>query len=291
LKEEAALTPPSIYKSAAGEQAIMARYDSLLARWPIPHTTLHIPTRHGRTFVIASGAESAPALVLLHGAGTNSAMWAGDVAEYSRRYRVLAIDLLGEPGKSDPNRMDWAGPAYAEWLEDVLDALGYEVVTIIGLSQGAWTALKFSVSKPQRVTALAVLSPGGIVPDKLSFVARALPLSLMGRWGIARINRLVLGGQSVPPEVEATMTLMMTHFKTRVGALPIFSDAELRRLTMPVQLVIGKRDALRDAEQIAARMQRLVPHLTTTIIPDAGHALINSRAHILPFLAASAPPT
>jgi pimeloyl-ACP methyl ester carboxylesterase len=225
--------------------------------------------------------------VLLHGAGTNSAMWAADVTDYSRQYRVLALDLPGEPGKSAPNRPSWNGPAYAEWLEDVLNALKLEAVTIIGLSQGAWTALKFAVSQPERVTALVVLSPGGITPDKLSFVVRALPLLLLGRWGIKRINRMVLGGQSVPAEVEEAMTVLMTHFKTRVGVLPIFSDAELRQLTMPVQLVMGARDTLRDAEKITARMKQLVPHLTATLIPEAGHALVNVRTYVLPFLATS----
>ncbi|MBV9792008.1 MAG: alpha/beta hydrolase [Chloroflexi bacterium] len=282
------MTPPAIYRSVAGEQAVQARYDALLARWPVPYQALHIPTRYGETFVIDSGSQAAQPLVLLHGAGTNSAMWAGDVAEYSRHYRVLAIDLLGEAGKSAPNRMDWAGPAYAEWLDEVLQSLGIKAVTLIGLSQGAWTALKFAIYTPASVTALVALSPAGIVPDKLSFVSRALPLSLLGGWGIRRINRLVLGGQSVPAEIEETMTLNMTHFKTRVGVVPLFSDDELRRLRMPVQLVIGRRDALRDAEKIAARMQQLVPQLTPTIIPDAGHALINSRAYILPFLAATA---
>jgi pimeloyl-ACP methyl ester carboxylesterase len=265
----------------------MALYDSLLARWPVPYTTLNVPTRHGRTFVIASGAESAPPLVLLHGAGTNSMMWAADVTDYSRQYRVLAIDLPGEPGKSAPNRPSWEGPAYREWLEDVLNALEIEAVTIIGLSQGAWTALKFAVSKPERVTALVVLSPGGITPDKLSFVVRALPLLLLGRWGIKRLNRLVLGGQSVPAEVEDALILLMTHFKVRVGRLPIFSDLELRRLTMPVQLLMGARDPLRDAEKITARMKQLAPHLTATILPEAGHALVNARTYILPFLATS----
>jgi pimeloyl-ACP methyl ester carboxylesterase len=145
------LTLQSIYKSPAGEQAVMALYDSWLARWPAPYTTLNVPTRHGSTFVIASGAEAALPLVLIHGAGTNSTMWAGDVADYSRHYRVLAIDLPGEPGKSAPNRPSWDGPAYAEWLEDVLNALPLEAVTIIGLSQGAWTALKFAISHPDWV--------------------------------------------------------------------------------------------------------------------------------------------
>ena len=98
---------------------------------------------------------------------------------------------------------------------------------------------------------------------------------------------MVLGGQSVPGEVEEAMMVLMTHFKTRVGVLPIFSDTELRRLTMPVQLVVGMRDALRDAEKITARMKELVPHLTATIIPEAGHAVVNARTYILPFLATS----
>jgi pimeloyl-ACP methyl ester carboxylesterase len=262
----------------------MALYDSLLLCWPVPYITFTVPTRHGRTFIIASGEESAPPLVLLHGAGTNSAMWAGDLVDYGRHYRVLAIDLLGEPGKSAPNRPRWDGPAYAPWLDDVLHALNVEAMTIIGLSQGGWTALKFAVVHPTRVTRLVLLSPGGIVPDKRSFVVRALPLLSLGRWGIRRITHLVLAGQSIPADVEDAMTVLMTHFKARVGALPIFSDMELQRLTMPVQFVMGKWDVLRDAERVAARMQKWVPHLTTTIIPEEGHALVNARPYILPFL-------
>jgi pimeloyl-ACP methyl ester carboxylesterase len=66
----------------------------------------------------------------------------------------------------------------------VLHALQVEAVTIIGISQGAWTAIKFAVAYPEHVTRLVVLSPGGIVPDKLSFVVRAIPLLLLGRRGL-----------------------------------------------------------------------------------------------------------
>jgi pimeloyl-ACP methyl ester carboxylesterase len=106
----------------------------------------------------------------------------------------------------------------------------------------------------------------------------------LGRWGIGRINRMVLGGQSAPADVKEAMTVLMTHFKPRIGALPIFSDSELRQLSIPVQLVMGGRDPLRDAERIAAWMKALVPHLTTTIIPEAGHALVGARTYVLPFL-------
>ena len=254
---------------------------------PVLVRNLDITSRYGTTFVAASGSELAPPIVLIHGAGSNSAIWAGDVGEYSRHYRVYAVDLPGEPGKSAPARLDWNSSAYAEWLGDVLDGLKVERAIFIGLSQGGWTALKFATSRPERVDKLALLTPGGITPDRISFALRAIPLSFLARWGIERINRMVFGPQPIPTEVNEAVTLIMTHFKPRIGVLPIFSDEELRRLTMPTLLLIGQEDALRDARKVAERMQKLVPELTAKIIPQAGHAIYNTTSHIMPFLAAT----
>ncbi|HRL14536.1 MAG TPA: hypothetical protein PKX07_21820, partial [Aggregatilineales bacterium] len=117
------MTTTALYKSAAGEQAVMATYDAALQNWAVPYTTRRIATRHGSTFVIVSGDESAPPLILLHGAGGNSTIWAGDVGQFCRRYRVYAFDLVGEAGKSAPTRPAWKGPAYSEWLQDVFEGL------------------------------------------------------------------------------------------------------------------------------------------------------------------------
>jgi pimeloyl-ACP methyl ester carboxylesterase len=112
-----------IYKTPEGERTVMALYDNALKNWSAPYETRQIPTRHGDTFVIASGNPASPVLILLHGAGGNSTMWAGDVGDYSRHFRVYAVDLPGEAGKSAPNRPAWDRPAFAEWLEDVFDGL------------------------------------------------------------------------------------------------------------------------------------------------------------------------
>ncbi|MBO0783698.1 MAG: hypothetical protein J2P37_33215, partial [Ktedonobacteraceae bacterium] len=86
----------SVYKTPEGEKAVIAFYDSILKHWPVPHQTLSVDTRHGDTFIIVSGLSSSPPLVLLHGAGTNSSMWAGDVVAYSQDFSTYAVDLLGE---------------------------------------------------------------------------------------------------------------------------------------------------------------------------------------------------
>jgi pimeloyl-ACP methyl ester carboxylesterase len=280
------MTSP-IYKSAAGEAAVMALYNKTLAQWPVPSTTAMLPTRQGDTFVIASGPADAPPVLLLHGAASNALAWIGDVATCSRAMRVYAVDLPGEPGRSSPNRPPWTGPAYVEWLEDVLNGLGSERAALVGISQGGWTALKFATARPERVAALVLLAPAGITTARLSFLLRALPLSLLGRRGGEAINRIVFGKQPIHPDAAAFMDVIMTHFKPRVGALPNFTDAELARLTMPTLLIAGAQDALYPSAKTAARLQAHASDLTVRMLPEMGHVLHGLAGEIETFLAAN----
>ncbi|MBX3082378.1 MAG: alpha/beta fold hydrolase [Anaerolineae bacterium] len=278
------MTASTLYKSLAGEQTVMAMYDAALKNWTAPYTTHTVPTRHGDTFVVASGDAHAPSLILLHGAGSNAAVWAGDVRDYAARYRVYAVDLIGEAGKSAPNRPTWESPAFAEWLDDVLHGLGVQQVTLVGISQGAWTALKYAVYAPERVDRLVLLTPGGIVPDRASFLFTALALMMLGNWGIKRMVRALFADQTVPAGVMDIVAQITSQFKPRIGVLPIFTDDELRRLTMPTLLLGGTKDILRDVDKIAARLRGLLPQLTVTMVQGAGHALINTSGCVMEFL-------
>jgi pimeloyl-ACP methyl ester carboxylesterase len=276
----------SIYKSPAGKRNIMALYDAVLARWPVTHETFNLSTRHGDTFIIASGKKSAPPLALLHGSASNAVSWVGDVVAYSQRFRIYAVDLPGEPGKSAENRPAWDGPGFAEWLEDVLDGLKIQETALLGISQGGWTALKFATYRPERVTRLVLLAPGGVMPTRRSFILRAVFFSMFGHWGADRINRLVFGKQPIHPEAAKFMEAIYTHFKVRIGKEYLFSDDELKRLNMPTLLIGGAQDALFPMQGVVARLQKNVPQLKAVLIPDMGHALINLSGQIIPFLTA-----
>ncbi|HEX2621695.1 MAG TPA: alpha/beta hydrolase [Phototrophicaceae bacterium] len=277
----------SLYRTPEGEQAVMAMYDTVLKNWSAPYQTQMISTRQGDTFVITSGETAAPALILLHGAGGNSSMWAPDIADYSRHFRVYAVDLPGEAGKSTSNRPAWEGSAFVEWLEDVLNALNVDRATLVGISQGAWTALKFAVVMPERVEKLVLIAPGGIVPDRLSFILRAVVLLSTGEWGARRMVDSLFADQPVLEVVKVNVARMMRQFKGLIGRLPIFSDDELRRLTMPVLLLGGTKDIMRDLSKIEARLRAFVPDLTVKSIVGGGHALINTRSEVLDFLTTS----
>src|SRR2546429_459694 len=95
---------------------------------------------------------------------------------------------------------------------------------------------------------------------------------------------MLYADQRVSEGVQAMSAVLLSNFRTRVGILPIFSDEQLQRLTMPTLLLGGTKDALRAIANIAARLRTFAPQLDVTILPGAGHAVVNTAEHILSFL-------
>ena len=81
-------------------------------------------------------------LPLIHGIAGSSATWRAVIPQLSKRYRVVAPDLLGH-GKSAKPRGDYSLGAFAVWLRDLLDELRITRVTVVGHSLGGgelWNA-------------------------------------------------------------------------------------------------------------------------------------------------------
>ncbi len=275
---------PSVFKSKDGQRQVMELYDRMLRQWPVEHQCLEIPTRHGNTFVIASGDPGADQLILLHGAGSNSLMWIDDVQAYSKYYRVYAVDLIGEAGKSAANRPPLLGPAYTEWLVDIYAGLKIDKATIVGISQGGWIALKFATVRPARVDRLILICPGGIIRDNMPFVVYAFTLTTMGLWGIRRLVKMLFADQPVEESMLEAMTLTIKNFKYRLAIPPLYANEELAALTMPTLFIGGTKDALRNSAKIADRLRRLLPNLTVDLIDGEGHAINDTTCTTLPFL-------
>ena len=175
--------------------------------------------------------------------------------------------------------------AYAEWMQDIFSALQIKKATLVGISLGGWMALKFATAYPEQVEKLILLCPSGIGPQKKSFIWRILPLLLMGQWGTQRILRIVNGPERMPDEANQYSMVIGTSFNPRMEEIPIFSDTELRQLTMPTLLIAGAKDVLLHSDKSVSRARELIPRLTSELLPEAGHVLINLSGRIGSFLA------
>lgn len=275
----------TIYKSDAAAQLVLQRYREHLDAWPVPSEHLRIPTREGETFVVVSGPVDAPPLVLLHGSGANTSTWLGDIASWSETFRTYAVDLVGEPGLSAQTRPALDSDAPAAWLDDVLDALGVTSTAMVGMSLGGWTALDYTVRRPGRVTALALLCPGGVGRQTTARMLRAMLPLPFGAWGRRRSVSRVTGltGPGYAPVLD-DLVRTFGLFRPRTERLPIFPDDALSAVTAPVLVLVGACDVMFDSAETAERARRCLPDARVHVLPGAGHALLGQTDCVLDFL-------
>jgi pimeloyl-ACP methyl ester carboxylesterase len=117
-------------------------------------------------------AGTGETLLLIHGMAGSSATWRAVIPELSKKYRVVAPDLLGH-GESTKPRGDYSLGAFAALLRDLLDELGIRRATIVGQSLGGGVAMQFTYQHRDYCERLALISSGGLGPD-LNWILRIL---------------------------------------------------------------------------------------------------------------------
>lgn len=270
----------NIFKSEEGRDKIRGYYNKILSFFPF--TQRYVNTSFGRTFILEAGSDENPAIILLHGSCSNSAAWLGDIPLMAMQYHVYAVDLFGEPGNSDENRLDLNSIEHPRWLNEVMDLIGVEQAVIIGNSLGGWLALHFAAAFPKRTRALVLIAPSGIILPKQSFLDQTADISV-NPGSASSVSDAMMGEAKLPKEVLEFMTLVLENFNPIIGALPVLTDKQLISLAMPVLYIAGTNDIAMDSTQAAYRLSQFVSHAKIHL-NESAHVITSTADKIIPFL-------
>ncbi|MFN8532942.1 MAG: alpha/beta fold hydrolase [Dehalococcoidia bacterium] len=209
------------------------------------------------------GEETAPAVVITHAVPLSSLAWV-NVMPYFADYglQVFALDLPGSGG-TQPAASPLDLDGYARALEAFVDAIGFDVVHLVGHATHAATALRFSVRHPGRVRRLVL--------SKTPFLDEASRRRFAGTDpGLYRADLPFPSREHwspVPQLDDDRFDLLVRRMRFDIGragprwiegyqALAEYDlEADLRRLRIPCRLVWGELDqfvAHRDAMVEAA---------------------------------------
>jgi pimeloyl-ACP methyl ester carboxylesterase len=267
---------PSGFTSDRGREKFFAAYDAAFAQlWPVPSSAEDVPTSFGVVRVYRSGPPGPDPVVLLSGAGGNALGWYRHVAALSALRPVVAVDPLGEAGRSVPSRAIEDGVSMARWLDEVLAAVGAERAHLVGSSYGGWTALEHERHRPGRTSAVTLVDPAGLA----ELTGRFYRWVILGGLTVLlppplrhRASRLLVNGTLLEDDLMR-LGLAARSFRRRLPAPPVWSDADLAAVTTPVQLLLGARSAMHDPIAVARRIAAAAPSWRTEVVPGAGHAL------------------
>ncbi|MFD1831336.1 alpha/beta fold hydrolase [Streptomyces desertarenae] len=238
-----------------------------------------VETSSGTTHVYRYGpadpaARSRTPVVLVHGAGSCSAMWYPNTPALSAARPVYAIDTPGDPGRSVQREPLHEPERAAQWLDETLAGLGLDHVHLVGSSYGGWLALNQAHRRPGRLASVTLLDPGGLEKVGLRFFlwifaslfATFAPKALRPRLA-AWLEQPVL----VVPELRTMIRTGVRAYRIRRPApLPLTED-ELAAIRTPLYLVLGKRSLLVHPQRQAERIPRLIPGARAEIVSGTGH--------------------
>jgi pimeloyl-ACP methyl ester carboxylesterase len=230
----------------------------------------------------AAGVGSALPLVLLHGIGSNSSSWAGQLAGLAGDRQVIAWNAPGYPG-SDTLPAPWPSARdYGAALIALLDYLGIRRCVLIGQSLGAIVAATVAVETPSRVAALMLASPasgyaappGGDLPAPVA--GRLAEVEELGPRGLAdkRSGRLVTERASPAARdlVWRAMSEVTVDGYRQASRMLACADIkrDAARLTVPTIVAWGGEDVVTPPESCRA-VADAVPGGRAVELPTLGH--------------------
>jgi pimeloyl-ACP methyl ester carboxylesterase len=285
------LTSP--FKTPKGEAEYMASYDATMQLWSVPYESLDIRSQFGTTHVVSCGPQEAPPLILLHSFFSSSTNWAYNIPDLSRDHHVYAVDMMGQPSKSVPDQPIANREELALWLTGILNELSIGQTDLVGYSYGGFSALNYAIQAPNRIKKLVLLTPvGALVPLKTEFFIRAALISYQPFKRLAM--KSFLSWTFYRPNLTDARTARMfdcmldqmssgaKYWRSPNLVLPLpFADEELRMMTIPTLLLIGRQETYYDPLAALERGGRLLPIIEAELIPQACHELPISKPEVV----------
>lgn len=100
--------------------------------------------------------DGKPALVFVHGWSNDRSIWDSQVSYFSKKYKVVAVDLPGF-GKSGNNRRNWTVPAFGGDVAAVIEKLDLDNVVLVGFSLGGPVVIETENKIPDRISGVVLV--------------------------------------------------------------------------------------------------------------------------------------
>jgi len=231
--------------------------------------------RDGVTLAYEESGDGDPPFVFVHGWTCNHTHFAPQLAHFSARHRVVAVDLRGH-GRSDAPEEPYAIATFADDVAWLCHELGVERPVVVGHSMGGAVVLELAARHPELPRAIVMLDAAPVTKaSEAAAIAAELSKNLRGP--DAATIRAALVDQTTAtlacePSVQEAVRrdMLATADHVALSCLEALGDwdgeAAARGCTVPA-LHIGADDPINDA----AALRALNPLIRTGQTVGAGH--------------------
>jgi len=224
-------------------------------------------------------AGTGPTVILLHGLGGNTQVWALNIGPLAEKYRVIALDQLGF-GKSDKPLINYRVRTYVDFLDEFCKQLKIEKATLVGNSMGGWIAATYALAFPAKVDRLVLVGAAGYAPPP-EFDRRTLyDLNPSTREGMKLMAQKVFYSkafscdpiidQILAQRINAGDGYTINSIIDSILRSNDFLDNRVQAIKNPTLLIWGRQDGLTPLG-IGERFKREIPGSSLVVLDQCGH--------------------
>jgi pimeloyl-ACP methyl ester carboxylesterase len=158
-------------------------------------------------------------------------MWSPNVDALSREYRTVAVDQIGEFGRSVCAKPIRTLQDLLAWLDELIVALaGQERVSLIGMSYGGALAAQYALHAPERLDKVVLLAPGAtILRPPVEFWLRLLVLAIARR-RVLPLDLSRYGAKGSAVDRRDDRGVVVEHAECPAARRPDAAGVERRRM-------------------------------------------------------------
>jgi pimeloyl-ACP methyl ester carboxylesterase len=223
-----------------------------------------------------------PAVVFLQGSGLDHTFWGLHSRFFAfRNYAVLVPDLPGHSHSEGPALTSIE--AIGNWLNDVVESLDIDNVSLVAHSQGCLNALEYVSRYPDKIRSISFIASGLATPVNPALIEAAEKrpeeaIAMMLGWGFGSAGHLHQGPIPGYSMVAVGREVMRRNVPDALAADLKACDAykngkkAAASITCPIQVLIAAKDRMAPAKATG----ELVEYLNDPEVhyfPDSGHMI------------------
>jgi pimeloyl-ACP methyl ester carboxylesterase len=227
-------------------ERIISIYNKKLASLNTSFREKKIETTFGKTNILIFGDDKKLPLFLIHGLNSAAPFAFDTVYFLTNKYQIFAIDLLGEPNKSDFVRLNKKDNSYGKWLLEIIHHFKADSYTLCGISFGSFPILKSLLINDIKVKEAFLISPAAFIHGSLwkTIFKFIIPLKKFQKTK----NEIYLNNclSSIYDKFDE-LTLryqkeVFTNFKMDFSPTPNFTKSELKKIKIPITIIASQND-------------------------------------------------
>lgn len=206
-------------------------------------------------------------LLLLHGFGGCSQNWHPFTAKLSEHYRLIIVDLRGHGHSTNPtDRFTHREAARDVYL--LLEKLGINHFSAMGMSSGGMTLLHMATSQPGHIDSMVLISTTSYFPDQARTIMRRASFETMPREVKEMYRECAKRGDKQMRQLITQFNALHENYDDMD-----FTAKSLSTITARTLVIHGDRDHFFPVE-IAVSIYRSIPDAALWIIPYGEHVPI-----------------